>query len=149
MMEHNGEGTLADKEMLEKIVQALHQLERQGELILTTSFPQQAARTIFHSALEAWFDDAVKVEQPIECTMPHLLEQTVLEVVARFGVPDRRASEIVNAYYKQWRQTRTLPEMAEVYWHETPHEMAARAYYHIELGKPDERDLEYLAWRRR
>lgn len=139
---------MEDKNVIGKISEALIRLEEQGELVLTTSSLDMVARSVFHSALEAWFEETARIEEPIECTIPHLLELTVLEVVARFGVEKSRAKEILNSYYNEWLKTRTMAEIAEIYWHETPREIAGRAYYHIELGKPDNRDLEYLDWRK-
>ena len=140
---------MEDKNIIGKIAEALINLEAQGELILTTSYPNAVATSIFHSALKVWFDETAKYDEPIECTIPYLLEQAVLEIVARFRVQNLRAREIVNAQYNEWLKTRTMKDIAEIVWHETPREMAARAYYHIELGKPDNRDLEYLEWRKR
>ena len=79
--------------------------------------------------------------------MPYLLDITAKELTGQFGVEDFRAREIVNRYYKKWLETRTVAEVAEIYWHETPHEIARRAYYHVELGNSDDRDLAYLDWR--
>lgn len=148
---HGSKGyrTVEDKKIIEKVAKALVSLEAQGELVLTTNSTERMARSVFHSALEAFFDDTLKTEEPIECTIPHLLELTISEVIARFGTQDHRAREIVNSYYNEWFKTRTVKEIAEIYWHETPREMAGLAYYHIELGKPDNRDLEYLEWRQR
>lgn len=123
-------------------------LEEQGELVLTTTSIDKLARFIFHDALASWFDQLENIEEPIECTIPHLLHQTITEVEARFEVHNARAKEIVNLYYSTWLKVRTMKEIAEIYWHETPSEIARRAYYHIELGKPDNRDLDYLEWRK-
>ncbi|GGC64133.1 hypothetical protein [Undibacterium terreum] len=139
---------MEDKIIVGKISEALINLEEKGELVLTTSSLDTVARFVFHSALESWFDEIRKSEEPIECTIPYLLEQTVLEVAARFAVQNGRATEIVNSYYNEWFNSRTMKEIAEIYWHETPREMAGRAYYRIVLGKPDNRDLEYLEWRK-
>lgn len=69
---------------------------------------------VFHSALEAFLDHTLKTEEPIECTIPHLLELTVSKVIARFGTQDHRAREIVNSYYNEWFKTRTVKEIAEI-----------------------------------
>jgi hypothetical protein len=139
---------LEDQSIVDRISAALCTLEEQGDLVLTTAHPDKVARFIFHSALAEWLEEIGDSEEPIECTIPHLLVQTAAEVEARFGVQHSRALEISNLYYNEWLKTRTMKEIAEIYWHETPQEMARRAYYHIELGKPDNRDLEYLEWRK-
>ncbi|MGX9772805.1 hypothetical protein ACWYXN_04750 [Janthinobacterium aestuarii] len=140
---------MEDKKIVEQITQTLLGLEEQGELVLTTMFPERVAELIFNTAIKAWLKDALKADEPIECTIPHLLKLTASEMVARFGVEQRHASEIVYRYYNEWLKTRTMAEVAEIYWHETPFEIAGRAYYHIELGNPDNRDLDYLEWRKR
>lgn len=136
---------MEDKKIIEKISQTLLSLEEKGELVLTTTFPERVAEVIFHSMLKARFDE--KFDEPMECTMPYLLDITAKELTGQFGVEDFRAREIVNRYYKKWLETRTVAEVAEIYWHETPHEIARRAYYHVELGNSDDRDLAYLDWR--
>jgi hypothetical protein len=137
---------LDDKYLIDGISAALKALEEQGELVITSSTPEKLARHIFHSALEPWFKESESLDEPIECTITHLLEQTVTEVEATFSLSNLRAREIVNSYYKEWLKTRSIKEIAEIFWHETPTEMANRAFYHIELGKPDNRDLEYTEW---
>lgn len=132
--------------MVDGISAALKVLEEQGELVVTSNTPETMARFIFHRALEAWFKEMYRIEEPIECTITHLLEQTVSEVEAKFDLENLRAREVVNSYYREWLKTRSVKEIAEIFWHETPTEMANRAYYHIELGKPDNRDLEYSEW---
>jgi hypothetical protein len=139
---------LDDRSIVAKISVALSKLEEQGELILTTAFPENVARFVLHSALEAWFVELGNMEEPIECTIPHLLEQTACEVETGFAVHKTRAKEIANAYFNVWLKTHSMREIAEIYWHETPREIAGRAYYHIEMGRPDNRDLEYLEWRK-
>lgn len=133
------------QKIIEEITNTLLSLEEQGELVLTTLTPGRVAEVLFGAAAKAKFDETF--DEPMECTMPHLLDLTSKELAVRFGVEAARARQIVNSHYKKWLQTRTIAETAEIYWHETPHEMAGRAYYHIELGKSDDRDLDYLAWR--
>lgn len=135
-----------DKYVVDGILASLKALEDQGELVVTSNTPETMARFIFHGALEAWFKEIYRIEEPIECTVPHLLEQTVSSVEARFNLEKSRAREVVNSYYREWLKTRSMKEIAEIFWHETPTEMANRAYYHIELGKPDNRDFEYSEW---
>lgn len=139
------ENNIEHKKIVQAFTETLLELEKQGELVLTTAFPQQAAEMLFHAALKARFAEVI--DEPVECTMPYLLQRTAVEISSRFGMEDSRAQEIVNKYYKKWCETRTIAEIAQVYWHETPHEMASRAFYHIELAKPDDRDFEYLDWR--
>ena len=134
-----------DKKIIEEITQTLLSLEEQGESILTTLPPKKVAERLFHSVLKAKFDE--KFDEPIECTLPYLLDLTAKELTARFALESMRACEIVDRYYKQCLETRTMAEVAEIYWHETPHEIAGRAYYHVELGNSDDRDLAYLDWR--
>lgn len=135
-----------DKCLVDGISTALKALEGQGELVITSTTPEKLARFIFHATLEAWFKELGGVDEPIECTITHLLEQTVSEIEAKFGLQNLRAREIVDAYYGEWLRNRSMREIAEVFWHETPSEMANRVYYHVELGKPDSRDLEYSDW---
>ncbi|SDG94172.1 MULTISPECIES: hypothetical protein [unclassified Janthinobacterium] len=140
---------MEDKKIVEQITEALLSLEERGELVLTTTFPERAAELLFNTAIKAWLEEALKADEPIECTIPHLLKLTAGEIAARFGVEQHHAREIAYSYYKEWLKTRTMAEVAEIYWHETPFEIAGRAYYHIELGNPDNRDLDYLEWRKR
>jgi hypothetical protein len=100
-----------------------------------------------HTALQQLVTDFGEKDEPIECTMPHLLELTVEEVRQRFGVPEQRARGITGAYYDELLGRFTVEKIAELYWHDTPREMAKRSYYRIELGK-DDREFEYLDWRR-
>ncbi|MES2261138.1 MAG: hypothetical protein V4724_21695 [Pseudomonadota bacterium] len=137
---------LNEKCIVDGISQALKDLEEQGELVITSTTPEKLARLIFHAALENWFKEMGEIEEPIECTITHLLGRTVAETEAKFDLQNSRAREVVNSYYREWLKTRSIKEIAEIFWHETPQEMANRAYYHIELGKPDNRDLEYSAW---
>lgn len=83
----------------------------------------------------------------MECTMPYLLRQTVDDLQKRFGVPIQRAREIIGSYYNQLLERLTVEKIAEIYWHETPSEMAKRSYYRVELGR-DDSEFEYLDWRR-
>ena len=134
--------------VIQKISETLTALEARGDLFITTANPRQIAGAIFHATLESWFEEFVGGDEPIETTITHLLEQTSYEVEAKFNVPLTRAKEIVNSYYNEWLKLRSMKEIAEIYWHETPREMANRAYYYIELGRPDNRDLDYLDWRK-
>jgi hypothetical protein len=129
-----------------KITERLLSLEEEGDLVLTSTSPERVAEALFHAAIKAKFAEAF--DEPIECTMPHLLDLTAAKLSARFGIEGPRAREIATCYYKKWLETRTIAEVAQVYWHETPYEMAGRAFYHIELGKPDDRDFDYLDWRK-
>jgi hypothetical protein len=135
--------------VVEKISSTLRSLEEQGELVITSTMPNRVAMAIFHAALEEWLEKAGLENEPIECSMQYLLDQTCYEMSKRFQVDSDQAKKIVNSYYVLWCQTRTIKEIAEIYWHETPSEMAKRAYYCIALGKPDNRDLDYLDWRKR
>ncbi len=136
------------KEIRDKILDTLKSLEEDGEIIITSTMPHKIADTVFHATLETWFQEKVLEDEPMECTMPYLLEQTTLQLMRRFSCSDSHAKEIINSYYNSWLNTRSIKEVAEIYWHETPYEMAGRAYYHIELGEPDIRDLDYLEWRK-
>ncbi len=135
-------------EVKDKILEALKSLEDQGEIVITSNFPDKIAEIIFNNALETWIQENLLEEEPIETTMPYLLEQTIKQVIARFSIQNDRARKIVNNYYNKWLESRSVKEIAEIYWHETPKEMARRAYYHIELGNSDGRDLDYLEWRK-
>ena len=139
---------MEDSKIIEKISEALLNLEEQGEIVITSTMLPRLSRTIFHSAIEGWIEESGLLDEPIECSIPHLLEQTVSELANGFSIDVERATAIVNAYYNKWTEVRDLKEIAEIFWHETPREMARRAYYHIEMGKEDNRDLEYLAWRK-
>lgn len=134
--------------VLEKITSSLKSLEEQGELVITTTMPDSIARVIFHSALEAWLEKSGVENEPMECTMQYLLDQTCSEILKRFSVDLDQAKDIVNSYYVLWCKTRSIKEIAEIYWHETPSEMARRAYYCIAMGKSDDRDVDYLDWRK-
>jgi hypothetical protein len=136
-----------DDKLVEKILQSLMELEQRGELILTTNVAADAARHILHSALEQLVTDFGESEQPMELTMPYLLEKTVEEVRRRFGVLDQRAREITGFYYEELRRRLTVEKIAEFYWHDTPSQMAKRSYYRIELGR-DDSSMDYLDWRR-
>ncbi len=145
---HNNREPILDHEQLvEKISQSLAQLEQQGELVLTTNSASTVARYILHSALEQLVSAFRDLDEPMECTMPYLLEQTVDEVRRRFGVPVERAREITGSYYNQLLERLTVKKVAELYWHDTPGEMAKRSYYRVELGR-DDSEFEYLDWRR-
>jgi hypothetical protein len=133
------------QKIIEEITDTLFSLEEQGELVLTTVAPGRVAEVLFCAAVKAKFNETF--DEPMEGTMPHLLDLTSKELSVRFGVDLSRSRQIVNIYYKKWLETRTIAEVAEIYWHQTPHEMAGRAYYHIELAKSDDRDLDYLDWR--
>lgn len=133
--------------LVEKILQSLVELEQEGELVLTTNSGSSVARYILDSALKqlATFRDS---DAPIECTMPHLLEQTIDEVKKRFGVPSQRAREITGSYYNRLLARLTVEKIAELYCHDTPSEMAKRSYYRVELDR-DDSEFEYLDWRRK
>ncbi len=136
-----------DEQLVEKITQSLVQLEQQGELVLTTNSPSTVARTILHSALEQLVTAYRGVDEPMERTMTFLLEQTVDEVRRRFAVPIERAREITGSYYNQLLGRLPVEKIAELYWHDTPGEMAKRSYYRAALGR-DDSEFEYLDWRR-
>lgn len=138
---------MSDDKCVEKILQALRDLETRGGLILTTNFPANAASYILGSALERLVADFGKSERPMEATIPYLLGQTIEELQKKFDVSESRAKAITGAYYELLRKRLPLEKIAEFYWHETFSEMAKRSYYRIELGK-DEAGLEYLDWRR-
>lgn len=136
-----------DNEVVEKILLSLVKLEQQGELVLTTNSGSNVARFILHSALEQLVTAFRGPDEPMECTMPYLLEQTVDDVRKKFSVPGQRAREITGSYYNQLLGRLTVDKIAELYWHNTPSEMAKRSYYRVELGR-DDSEFEYLDWRR-
>jgi hypothetical protein len=136
------------KSVVEKISSTLKNLEEQGELVIISTIPDSIARAIFHSALEAWLEKSGVENDPMECTMQYLLDQTCSEISKRFSINSDQAKNIVNSYYVLWCKTRSIKEIAEIYWHETPSEMAKRAYYCIAMGKSDDRDMDYLDWRK-
>jgi hypothetical protein len=136
------------EQLVEKILLSLVELEQQGELILTTNTSSNVARYILDSALKQLVTDFRDSDEPMECTMPYLLEQTVDDVKKRFGVPSQRAREITGSYYNLLLARLAVEKIAELYWHDTPSEMAKRSYYRVELGR-DDREFEYLDWRRK
>lgn len=134
--------------LVEKILQSLIELEQQGELVLTTNASSNVARYILDSALKQLVTAFRDSDEPMECTMPYLLEQTVDDVKKQFGVPSLRAREITGSYYNRLLARLTVEKIAELYWHDTPSEMAKRSYYRVELGR-DDSEFEYLDWRRK
>ncbi|HWW72130.1 MAG TPA: hypothetical protein VN089_19480 [Duganella sp.] len=136
-----------DEQLIEKILQSLVELEQQGELVLTTNSGSNVARYILHSALKQLVTTFRDSDEPMECTMPHLLEQTIDDIKKRFGVPSQRAREIAGSYYNRLLARLTVEKIAEFYWHDTPSEMAKRSYYSVELGRDDSK-FEYFDWRR-
>ncbi|MDR7048422.1 hypothetical protein J2X54_000857 [Duganella sp. 3397] len=137
-----------DEQLVKKILQSLIELEQQGELVLTTNASSNVARYILDSALKQLVTAFRDSDEPMECTMPYLLEQTVDDVKKWFGVPSQRAQEITGSYYNRLLERLTVEKIAELYWHETPSEMAKRSYYRVELGR-DDSEFEYLDWRRK
>lgn len=136
------------EQLVEKILQSLIELEQQGELVLTTNASSNVARYILDSALKQLVTAFRDSDEPMECTMPYLLEQTVDDVKKQFGVPSQRAREITGSYYNRLLARLTVEKIAELYWHDTPSEMAKRSYYRVELGR-DDSEFEYLDWRRK
>ena len=108
----------------------------------------KAVCVAIHSALKQLVTTFRDSDAPIECTMPHLLEQTIDEVKKRFGVPSQRAREITGSYYNRLLARLTVEKIANLYWHDTPSEMAKRSYYRVELDR-DDSEFEYLDWRRK
>ena len=74
------------EQLVEKILQSLVELEQEGELVLTTNSGSSVARYILDSALKQLVTTFRDSDAPIECTMPHLLEQTIDEVPGRAPV---------------------------------------------------------------
>ena len=136
------------EQLVEKILQSLIELEQQGELVLTTNVNSNVARYILDSALKQLVTAFRDSDEPMECTMPYLLEQTVDDVKKQFGVPSQRAREITGSYYNRLLAHLAVEKIAELYWHDTPSEMAKRSYYRVELGQ-DDSEFEYLDWRRK
>ncbi|AJQ94169.1 hypothetical protein [Gynuella sunshinyii] len=136
------------KNIVEKILGTLNAHEEQGELVIISTMPEIIARDIFHTAIEEWLKGLDVEHEPVECTMPYLLDQTCSKLSHRFAIELERAREIIDAYYTQWCKTRSIKEIAEIYWHETPSEMAKRAYWSVVMKKPDNRNLDYLEWRK-
>ena len=136
------------EQLVEKTLQSLVELEQEGELVLTTNSGSSVARYILDSALKQLVTTFRDSDAPIECTMPHLLEQTIDEVKNRYGVPSQRAREITGSYYNRLLARLPVEKIAELYWHDTPSEMAKRSYYRVELDR-DDSEFEYLDWRRK
>lgn len=136
-----------DEQLVEKILQSLIELEQQGELVLTTNSGSNVARYILHSALKQLVTTFRDSDEPMEFTIPHLLEQTIDDITKQFEVPSQRAREITGSYYTWLLERLTVEKIAELYWHDTPSEMAKRSYYRVQLGR-DDSEFEYLDWRR-
>ncbi len=133
---------------IEKISEELLRLEDQGEIVITSTVLNSVSKSIFISAIEPWIQGHIEDHDPIESSIPCLLEDMVTKTMSIFSLEEIEATKIVNEYYKQWLLHRSQKEIAEIFWHETTHEMARRAYYTIHLGNEDSRDLEYLEWRK-
>lgn len=72
--------------VVEKISSTLMSLEEQGELVITSTMSNSVAMAIFHTALEEWLEKASLENEPIECSMQYLLDQTCSEMSKRFQV---------------------------------------------------------------
>jgi len=56
-------------EVKDKILETLKSLEEQGEIIITSSFPDRIAQKIFNNALEVWGKKSLLEEVSIESTI--------------------------------------------------------------------------------
>ncbi|WP_221274621.1 hypothetical protein [Thaumasiovibrio subtropicus] len=119
-----------EEKIIKKLSETLISLEEKGEIVITSTNVDGISSAIFESVLEEYLKET---EEPIEMSIPYLLEKIVVELSQRFDVEVGRASEIVNTYYNEWLKYKSVQEIADAYWHETPQEIARRAYYHIEL----------------
>ena len=137
-----------NQDCINKISEALASLEERGEIVLTSMFPEKVSQDIFNAAIKSWLEANIDSEEPIEIGIPYLLEELSNELVRKFSLEVEQAKEITNQYYAMWLKHRSMKEIAEIFYHETPNEMANRAYYTLVLGNEDNRDLKYIDWRK-
>lgn len=134
---------------LKKIDTALALLEERGEIVITTTIPQNISKIIFHSVFEELLDSGDQSDALIECDIPYLLEQTATNLSSIFSLNEEHSKSIVNIFYNRLLQRLSMREIAEMIWHETPFEMSLLSYYCIELKNLDSRDFEYIDWRKK
>lgn len=132
---------------LEKITLLLKEFESRGDVVITTTTPSQLAREIYALVIKAILDDTSGFEEPIEFSLPFLLDEIAAKVQQLFSVDAEISKHIVGAYHQQWLTQRTPQQIAELYWHQGYHDMALRAYYSVFLGK-DNLATDYLDWRK-
>ncbi|MFM2479621.1 hypothetical protein [Celerinatantimonas sp. MCCC 1A17872] len=136
-----------NQDCIDKISEALASLEQRGEIVLTSVFPEKVSQDIFNAAIKSWLEANIDSQEPIEIGIPYLLEEISNELVRKFSLQVDHAKETTNEYYTKWLQHCSMKEIAEIFYHETPSEMANRAYYSLVLGNEDNRDMKYIDWR--
>lgn len=135
--------------IIERIDAELERLEENGEIVITTTIPKSVSKAIYHAAIAECFDDADRNEALIECSIPHLLEQTSINLSSIFSLDLDDSKGIVDAFYKRLLLRLSMREIAEMIWHETPFEIALLSYYCVKLKNLDTRDFEYIDWRKK
>ncbi|WP_196161762.1 hypothetical protein [Reinekea sp. G2M2-21] len=131
---------------IEKISEVLKKMEESGDIVITTTVPQNLSQELYESIVKCWLDENTDFEDPIEFSIPYLLNGFAKTICARFGVTEEEAKEIMREYNNYRLASYSPKENAEVYWHHGD-DIALRAYYRIKLGN-DDLGIEFLDWRK-
>ena len=138
---------MSDK-YIEKISQTLKDMEERGDIVITTTTPKNLSNEIFCSIVKSWIDENTEIEEPIEFTLPNILEEIIKTTSYIFNITIEDAHKIV-VEYNNYRLKHWSPkENAELYWHQGKLDISLRAYYRVKLGKEDS-SVEFLDWRKR
>ena len=143
----NESAAINNQNYIEKIDQVLKDLEDKGEVMLISTNPKYIPKFIFHSIVEEMLKDRYS-DFLIESDIPYLLERVAQEVSLIFSEDIKNAERIANEFYHKLLYRYTMVQVAEIIHHETPFEIALRAFYSIELKNIDNRDFNYLDWRK-
>lgn len=143
----NESAEITSQNYIEKIDQVLKDLEERGEVMLISTNPEYISKFIFHSIVEQILKDH-KRDFVIESDIPYLLEIIAQNVSSIFSEDSINAERIVNEFYHELLSSRTMSEIAELIHHEGLFEIALRAFYNIKLKNIDNRDLNYINWRK-
>ncbi len=133
---------------INRIVSVLNEMENRGDLVITTTSNNNLAEEIYSSIVKSWLEENTDFEEPIEFTLPKFLEKITAVIQNNFGLTEGESKEISEKYHKTWLEQRTPKEVAELYWHQGPQDIALRAYYTVKLGNND-KEMDFLDWRKK
>uniref|UniRef100_UPI00131B1558 hypothetical protein n=1 Tax=Thaumasiovibrio subtropicus TaxID=1891207 RepID=UPI00131B1558 len=72
-----------EEKIIKKLSETLISLEEKGEIVITSTNVDGISSAIFESVLEEYLKET---EEPIEMSIPYLLEKIVVELSQRFDV---------------------------------------------------------------
>jgi hypothetical protein len=134
---------------LEAFDTAISELEKNGDLVVTTTIPKKISEFLYFAIRDQWCCDVGDdMLPPAELRIESLLGKAIGILEKVFALSEEEAKSVAYDFYKYCAEFKSKLETADYFSHEGPVEIALTAYFCIKLGKDRFGESDYLDWRK-